>query len=94
MLTFPLRGYSIALDLPNTRRVREFLPGLSRWIAERGGRVYLAKDALLTPELFRHMYSTHAGLWQEVLRDVDPDGRFASLMSDRLNWKPWRDSSV
>ncbi|MDX2112653.1 MAG: FAD-binding oxidoreductase [Alphaproteobacteria bacterium] len=90
MLTFPLKGYSLALDFPNTKRVRAFLPQLSRWVAERGGRVYLAKDALLTPELFRHMYSTHAGLWQEVLEEVDPAARFTSLMSDRLSWKPWR----
>ncbi|MCE2927673.1 MAG: FAD-binding oxidoreductase [Rickettsiales bacterium] len=94
MLTFPLKGYSIALDFPNTKRVRDFLPQLSRWIAERGGRVYLAKDALLTPEQFQHMYSTHAGVWQDVLRDIDPDGRFTSLMSDRLNWKPWRSSAL
>lgn len=92
MLTFPLRGYSIALDFPNTARVRALVPQINRWVAERGGRVYLAKDALLSPEQFQHMYSTHASQWQDVLRDIDPDARFISLMSDRLQWKPWRTS--
>jgi len=92
MLTFPLKGYSIAFDFPNTKRVRTLMPQLSRWIAERGGRVYLAKDALLTPDQFNHMYSTHASQWRGIIHDVDPDSRFTSLMSNRLGWKASRNS--
>jgi decaprenylphospho-beta-D-ribofuranose 2-oxidase len=90
MLTFPLRGYSLAFDLPNTKRVRALLPQVSRWVAERGGRVYLAKDALLTPQQFNHMYSTHAGQWRDILQEVDPHARFLSRMAERLEWKPWQ----
>lgn len=90
MVTFPIKGYSIALDFPNTRRVRAMLPQLSRWIADRGGRVYLAKDALLTTEQFNHMYSAQAQEWRDIIRDADPEARFTSLMSQRLEWKQWR----
>lgn len=86
-MTFPVRGYSIALDFPNTRRVRGVLPQLDRWISDHGGRVYLAKDAMLTPDLFHTMYGPEAEEWVQFVRSVDPDKKFASLMSERLEWK-------
>jgi len=86
MLTFPLRGYSLALDFPNTARVRALLPQMDRWVASHGGRIYLAKDAMLTPELFRKMYP-QCDSWLASVRQADPDGKFASLMSERLKWK-------
>lgn len=86
-LPFSLPGYSIALDFPNTARVRNLLPQINRWLAERGGRVYLAKDALLSPEIFNAMYGKDAERWRASLRQFDPQSRFASLMSERLQWK-------
>jgi len=87
LLTFSKAGYSIALDFPNTRRVRTLLPQLDRWIAEQGGRVYLAKDIMLSPGLFHHMYGQAAGDWCNLINDIDPGHRFTSLMSKRLGWK-------
>ena len=86
-LTFSKRGYSIALDFSNTKRVRSILPQLDKWVAENGGRVYLAKDALLSPELFTEMYSESAEKWLDIIHSADPHGKFRSLMSDRLKWK-------
>jgi decaprenylphospho-beta-D-ribofuranose 2-oxidase len=86
-LTFPMRGYSLALDFPNTARVRSLVPQLNRWVAEQGGRVYLAKDALLDSEQFEQMYGEAAAAWREVIRDIDPHSRFTSMMSERLEWK-------
>lgn len=87
LLTFPLQGYSIALDFPNTARVRALLPQLSRWVADHGGRIYLAKDALLTPDVFHKMYGAHAEPWRGIIHEADPHSRFSSLMSERLQWK-------
>ena len=86
-LTFPKRGYSIALDFANTRKVRSVLPQIDQWVADNGGRGYLAKDALLTPEVFRAMYSESATEWLDIIRDMDPQRKFTSLMSERLEWK-------
>lgn len=94
MLTFPLRGYSIALDFPNTAHVRKLIPQINDWISEHGGRVYLAKDALLNAQQFHHMYNVKAQNWQTVLRDIDPNARFASLMSERLGWKAWPGQNI
>lgn len=88
LLTFPVRGYSIALDFPGTRRVRKLLAQVNRWVAQHNGRIYLAKDAVLTPELFRSMYGEAGAQWCDLIRDSDPGSRFTSLMSERLEWKP------
>jgi decaprenylphospho-beta-D-ribofuranose 2-oxidase len=57
-----------------------------------GGRVYLAKDALLSAEALRAMYPKVAQL-QHVLARVDPTGVFTSDMARRLAIKPQRASA-
>ncbi len=86
-LTFPMRGYSIALDFPNTAHIRSLLPELDAWVTGQGGRTYLAKDALLTADLFKKMYGKNASEWCELIHDIDPESRFVSTMSERLQWK-------
>ena len=84
MLSFPRDGLTLALDLPvQGEETRRLFRDLYDMTAELGGRVYLAKDAFLTPELFRRMYPR----WEEFLavkRRVDPEGRFHSLLSQRI----------
>jgi decaprenylphospho-beta-D-ribofuranose 2-oxidase len=87
MMSFSQDGYSLALDFPNTWRVRKVLPQLDQWVAENGGRVYLAKDAMLTQELFDIMYGQAGADWRELIHDLDPGSKFTSLMSQRLGWK-------
>lgn len=86
-VSFSQGGYSVALDFANTARVRSAIPQINHWIAERGGRVYLAKDALLSADMFRRMYGHHGAQWCELIRDLDPHARFSSMMSERLQWK-------
>jgi len=90
-MTFPIAGYSLALDFPNTARVRELLPSLDAWVANHGGRIYLAKDGLLSPEHFYAMYS-NAPAWKALLERFDPKAKFTSLMSNRLQWKTYSPS--
>jgi decaprenylphospho-beta-D-ribofuranose 2-oxidase len=87
LLTFSQNGYSIALDFPNTAQVRAVLPQLNRWVADNGGRVYLAKDAVLSAEHFRIMYGKAATDWESVINQIDAGAKFTSLMSQRLEWK-------
>ena len=62
-LSFPARGWSLAVDLPADPELAPVLDGLDRLVADHGGRIYLAKDARLDPGLVRAMYpaSTMAG---------------------------------
>ncbi len=83
MLSFPMPGYTLALDFPITRELMEFLDRLDEMVVKRGGRVYLAKDARLRPEVFRAMYPK-AGRWLEIKRGVDPENRFSSNLARRI----------
>ncbi|MGH7948551.1 MAG: FAD-binding protein, partial [Candidatus Binataceae bacterium] len=77
MLSFPMPGYTLALDFPVADGLLEFLDTLDQMVLKRGGRVYLAKDARLRPEVFRTMYPGFAK-WCEVKSAVDPQWRFSS----------------
>ena len=82
-LGFALDGYSLALDLPMTPQTLEFCQKLDEITVAAGGRVYLAKDATTTPENFRKMYP-RLGEFEAAKRHLDPDDRFASSLSRRL----------
>jgi FAD/FMN-containing dehydrogenase len=87
ILTFPLKGYTLALDIPRRDGIEDLLRTLHRITVERGGRVYLAKDAYLRPETFREMYPALEE-WLEVKRRVDPENRFTSAQAQRLGVEP------
>jgi decaprenylphospho-beta-D-ribofuranose 2-oxidase len=55
-------------------------------VAGARGRVYLAKDARLRPELLQTMYPRLAE-FDSACRRVDPDGLFVSDLSRRLGIK-------
>ena len=64
-------------------RDEALLERLDRTILEAGGRVYLTKDARLSPEDFRAMYPRYPD-WLAEKRRVDPDAKFRSVQSARL----------
>lgn len=82
-LSFPMRGYTLSVDLPRGDGLDEVLQVLDAIVRRRGGRVYLAKDAALSPETFRAMYPRYED-WLEVKRQVDPTNRFSSALARRL----------
>lgn len=55
-MSFPMKGYTLTLDMKATDRVFRLLDELDEIVAEMGGRVYLAKDARMSPEMFARMY--------------------------------------
>ena len=84
MLSFPLEGYTLALDMAvGDARFFEFLDRLDEIVVQHEGRVYLAKDARLEAATFRAMYARLAE-WRRVKESVDPAHRFRSDLSQRL----------
>ncbi len=82
-LSFPRPGYTLALDFPAGPGIEALYASLVAITLRYGGRVYLAKDALLTADAFRAMYPRWQAL-SAVLDRVDPDRRLQSDMSRRL----------
>ena len=57
LLSFPLAGWTLALDFPaRTPGLGGLLDGLDRLVADGGGRVYLAKDSHVPPDVLAQMY--------------------------------------
>ncbi len=83
LLSFPVPGWTLALDLPARVGLETLLDRLHRMVLEQGGRVYLAKDAHLAPEVFRGMYPRFPE-WLEIKRRVDPEDVFSSDLARRL----------
>jgi len=82
-LSFPTPGITLALDFPVRDNTAALLARLHGITADHGGRIYLAKDSCVPAGLMPQMYPrlTH---FRTVLRQVDPDRRMRSDMSNRL----------
>src|SRR6185436_8627184 len=83
LLSFPLSGTSIALDLPVRDNTQQVVDRLNEFVIKTGGRVYLAKDAFTRPEHFKAM-EPRLDAWQRVRRLWDPENRIKSAQSVRL----------
>ena len=82
-MSFPMPGYTLALDFPNAPGATQLIGRLEGITVEHGGRTYLAKDSTLQPDLLRTMYPQHER-FEQVLAGIDPQRRMASDLARRL----------
>jgi FAD/FMN-containing dehydrogenase len=82
-LSFPLHGYTLALDIPVARGLVPFLHELDRMTLDHGGRIYLAKDAVLRAGDFAAMYPKLES-FRAIQRKLDPERVLSSSMARRL----------
>ncbi len=82
-LSFPIKGWTITVDFPIAPGLSRFCTELDEMVLAAGGRLYLAKESRTSPAAFAAGYP-RVDEWRKVRSSVDPDGRFASDMSRRL----------
>jgi decaprenylphospho-beta-D-ribofuranose 2-oxidase len=86
-LSFPMDGYTLAVDLRARDGAEALIGRLNDMAADAGGRVYFAKDSLLAPGRVPDMYPEAAEWAAEVAR-VDPERRLLTDLVRRLNLRP------
>ncbi len=84
VLSYLQPGHTLALDFANTGAdLRELCDQLDQILLAHGGRLYLAKDSLMSAECFQAMYPRLAE-FRAVKAVVDPNCRFSSSQARRV----------
>lgn len=82
LISFPMKGFTLALDLPVRDRLFPFLNELDKLVLQYGGRIYMSKDARMKPEVFFKGYP-QADRFLSIIHQYNP-GKFVSMLSKRL----------
>lgn len=86
-LSYEGDGYSIGIDIALRGRkhlhVKQFAQELYAFVLQEGGKVFLAKDEMLTSDFFKRMYPQYRR-FLEVKQRLDPNNLFVSDMYRRL----------
>lgn len=82
-LSFPLEGYSLALDFKIEKGLFEFLDRLDQIVIKYKGRIYLSKDVRVSKEVFEKGYP-HVEKFREIRKQYKLNEVFSSLQSNRV----------
>ncbi len=83
-LSFPIPGWTLALDFPaRTPGLEGLLRRLDDQVVTAGGRVYLAKDSRVSPAVLAEMYPRLPD-FRKLRGALDPAGHLVSDLSRRL----------
>jgi FAD/FMN-containing dehydrogenase len=83
LISFPMEGYTLALDFPIRNGLFEFLDRLDEIVLGHGGRLYLSKDSRMKPEIFLKGYPRVKDFLQ-IIHYYNPNFNIRSDLSDRL----------
>lgn len=82
-MSFPMEGYTLALDIPCSKPVFAVLDRIDAMVVEAGGRNYLAKDARMSGSTLRSTYARLHDFQRTVAKEGR--GRFTSALAERID---------
>ncbi len=82
-LSFPMEGYTLAVDFPNRAAARDLIRVLEEDTADAGGRLYFAKDALAEGARIAAMYP-ELDAWRQEVAKADPARAYETDLVRRL----------
>jgi len=83
LLSFPMEGTSIAVDMPVSPDIQQIIDRLNEVVIAAGGRIYLTKDRFTRPEHFRAM-EPRLDAFLSTRERWDPLHKLRSAQSARL----------
>ena len=83
LLSFPIEGYTLALDLKLSESSQKIVSRLEDMVADMGGRIYLTKDAVMQEKTFKVAYPNWEK-FESVREQYGAIGKFSSSQSKRL----------
>ncbi len=83
-LSFPMQGYTLALDFKIQPGLFKLLDELDQFVMEYGGRIYLAKDARVSKAVFETGYP-FIQQFRDLRATQQMQEKFSSLQSLRLD---------
>lgn len=84
-LSFPLEGFTVALDFKNQPGVIDMLKEFADRVAAKGGRIYLAKDTCMDNKTMLAGYP-QIRKFRELVNRVNSTGKFNSNQSSRIGY--------
>jgi hypothetical protein len=82
-LSFPMEGYTLALDFPLSERTLALQTELDRLVLDAGGRLYFAKDARAACAAAQSGY-VELTAFSSLRESIGAKSRFTSLLSERV----------
>lgn len=82
-LSFPMEGYTLALDFPIKKKLFPFFEELDKLVENYGGRLYATKDVRMDSGFFQRSYSGYKK-FKSVIKKINSEKKFASIQSERL----------
>ena len=83
LISFPMEGYTLALDIPVREGLFDFLDELDKIVLNYGGRLYMSKDARMKPEILESGYPGLAE-FKAIVKKYNSENKIRSVQSDRL----------
>ena len=83
-ISFPISGYSLAMDFPHTNKINLILTELDKIVSRFNGKVYLTKDNRLSSHYFKTFYSK----FEEIIKVRKKYNifNFSSSQSERIGF--------